>query len=69
MEGILQLMDLFTVLLFIIRLIFGWYAYNIPATDLLHPLNPSPSLGFPLRDRMMLLKLEQDILEFINDDK
>lgn len=32
------------------------------------PLRYSPNL-WPSRDRMMLLKLEQDILEFINDDK
>lgn len=36
-------------------------------TDLLPSL--ALSLSLLLRDRMMLLKLEQDILEFINDDK
>lgn len=44
------------------------YAFDLWCANY-SPLLPSSHPVWPSRDRMMLLKLEQDILEFINDDK
>lgn len=46
-----------------------WLVCSLHSSLVRSSLSTPPPPFSPSRDRMMLLKLEQDILEFINDDK